>query len=113
MSTQNDFVPEEYMEWMIETQDNVPSEFSNSSDTRKYVSDVLREELSVDFDQVFESWDDIPLGIASIGEVHKATLKSSGEIVAVKVQLPNMEAKFRSDIRLDCFFLHLCYHCLM
>ena len=35
---------------------------------------------------VFSSFDEKPLGVASLAQVHKATLKSTGEVVAVKVQ---------------------------
>lgn len=48
--------------------------------------------------QVFSDWDDVPLGVASIGQVHKARLRKSGEVVAVKFLLPGMESKFRADI---------------
>ena len=35
---------------------------------------------------VFSNFDEKPLGVASLAQVHKATLKSTGEVVAVKVQ---------------------------
>jgi predicted unusual protein kinase regulating ubiquinone biosynthesis (AarF/ABC1/UbiB family) len=35
----------------------------------------------------------------SLGQVHKAVLKTTGETVAVKVLCPGMESKFRADIR--------------
>ena len=68
MSTQDDFVPSAYMAWCKDTQDNVPSEFIGSG-AREYTAKMLKEELGVAFDDVFESWDDAPLGVASIGEV--------------------------------------------
>ena len=39
------------------------------------------------------------VGVASIGEVHKAVLKGTKEVVAVKILVPNIEHKFRADIR--------------
>ena len=36
--------------------------------------------------EVFSDFDEKPLGVASLAQVHKATLKSTGEVVAVKVQ---------------------------
>ena len=98
MSTQDDFIPEAYMSWLKNTQDNVPSEFKDAKQVRKYVSDILKSELNKDFDEVFETFDYTPIGVASIGQVHKATLKGSGEQVAVKLQLPNMESRFRADV---------------
>lgn len=98
MSTQDDFVPPAYMKWIKDTQDNVPSEFKGT-EAREYAKLKFREELGLDFDEVFASWDDVPLGVASIGQVHKAVLKSNGKIVAVKLLVPGIEARFRSDIK--------------
>ena len=36
--------------------------------------------------EVFSDFDEKPLGVASLAQVHKATIKSSGEVVAVKLQ---------------------------
>jgi aarF domain-containing kinase len=47
---------------------------------------------------VFERWDDIPIGVASIGQVHKAILRKNHEEVAVKILVPGIEQRFRSDI---------------
>lgn len=61
MSMQDHFVPEEYMKWVKDTQDNVPSEFTGDG-ARRYVSEKMKEELNLEFDDVFSSWDDTPLG---------------------------------------------------
>lgn len=97
MSVQDDFVPKAYMRWVKDTQDNVPSEFKGS-EAKEYLRGKMKEELGLDFDDVFSHWDDKPLGVASIGEVHRATLKSTNEVVAVKILCPNMEQRFRSDL---------------
>ena len=97
MSMQDDFVPEPYMKWVKDTQDNVPSEFVGSG-AKEYVRTKLKDELGLAFEDVFSFWDDEPLGVASIGEVHRAILKSSNKEVAVKLLCPGMEEKFRSDI---------------
>ena len=97
LSTQDDFVPQAYMRWVKDTQDNVPSEFS-SSQARDYAALTIKAELGLEFDDVFESWDDIPLGVASIGEVHRAVLRKTKEVVAVKILVPGIEKRFRSDI---------------
>lgn len=98
MSTQDDFVPLAYMKWVKDTQDNVPSEFQNN-EAKEYVVKLLKEESNLDFDDVFSSWEEKPLGVASIGEVHKAILKATGETVAVKILCPNIERRFRGDIK--------------
>jgi aarF domain-containing kinase len=90
MSIQDDFVPKEYMRWIKDTQDNVPSEFQGS-EAKEYVARLCKEELGKEFDDVFESWDDKPLGVASIGEVHRAVLRENRKTVAVKILVPGSE----------------------
>jgi aarF domain-containing kinase len=98
MSMQDDFVPPAYMTWVKATQDNVPSEFESPGKVREYVAFLCRAELGREFDDIFRSWDDTPLGVASIGQVHRAVLKESGKEVAVKILVPGIESKFKSDI---------------
>jgi aarF domain-containing kinase len=52
------------------------------------------------FEDVFTEFDDIPLGSASIGQVHRAVLsaKYGGKEVAVKVQRPSIEEKLLGDV---------------
>jgi aarF domain-containing kinase len=99
MSVQDDFVPKAYMTWCKDTQDNVPSEFSSSQDVREYVASKLLDEKNLKFDDIFSYWDDKPLGVASIGQCHRAILKKTGEEVAVKILCPGMEERFRADIK--------------
>jgi aarF domain-containing kinase len=98
MSTQDDFVPPAYMRWVKDTQDNVPSEFKGT-EAREYVRLKMKEELNQDFDEVFSEWNDVPLGVASIGQVHRAILRKTGQPVAVKLLVPGIEQRFRSDIK--------------
>eukprot|EP01065_Artemidia_motanka_P041052 TRINITY_DN525_c1_g2_i2.p1 TRINITY_DN525_c1_g2~~TRINITY_DN525_c1_g2_i2.p1 ORF type:complete len:829 (+),score=243.70 TRINITY_DN525_c1_g2_i2:1127-3613(+) len=48
---------------------------------------------------VFESFDEKPLGSASIAQVHRAVLRSTGEVVAVKVRKPGVERSMFTDLR--------------
>ena len=52
------------------------------------------------WDDVFESWDDAPLGAASVAQAHRATLtaKYGGKDVAVKVQRPRVEETLLGDV---------------
>ena len=97
MSTRDDFVPARWMQWMKQTQDGLPPVF-RGNEARQFLSDRLREDLGLSFDDVFESFDDSPIGVASIGQVHRAVLRKNGAHVAVKLQLPNMENMFRADV---------------
>lgn len=64
--------------------------------------DVIRAkveaELGQPLEQVFAEFDPIPLGAASVAQVHRATLPD-GRQVAVKVQYPWLESSLPSDIR--------------
>jgi ubiquinone biosynthesis protein len=60
---------------------------------------VVRAELGGYPEQVFASFDPTPFAAASIGQVHRATLRS-GENVAVKVQRPNVAEVISTDIEL-------------
>jgi ubiquinone biosynthesis protein len=60
---------------------------------------IIERELGAPVDEVFASFDPVPLGSASIGQVHKAVLRS-GEIVAVKVQRPEAPARVAGDLEL-------------
>ena len=106
MSVQDDFVPAPYMRWMKDTQDNVPSEFK-PGEAIQYVRKLCSEELGKDFDSVFSEFDEEPLGVASIGQVHKAVLRENGKTVAVKILVPGIEPKFRADIRTLKLFCQL------
>jgi len=98
LSCQDGFMPDAYMSWMKDTQDNVPSEFKGQG-AREYCARKLKEEAGLEFDEVFEWWEDVPIGVASIGEVHRARLRENHQEVAVKLQFPDMERRFRADIK--------------
>jgi aarF domain-containing kinase len=59
---------------------------------------VLTQNLGSDWRDLFESFENIPIAAASIGQVHKAVLKSTGQPVAVKVQYPGVANSIDSDL---------------
>jgi aarF domain-containing kinase len=59
---------------------------------------VLASNLGTDWRDLFSSFDEKPLAAASIGQVHRATLKSTGDQVAVKVQYPGVSDSIDSDL---------------
>ncbi|POS84500.1 hypothetical protein EPUL_004019 [Erysiphe pulchra] len=60
---------------------------------------VLADNLGSDWRQIFSSFEEIPLAAASIGQVHRAVLKSNGAQVAVKVQYPGVADSIDSDLK--------------
>ncbi|XP_004699113.1 aarF domain-containing protein kinase 1 isoform X1 [Echinops telfairi] len=63
------------------------------------VRQVIREDLGKEIHDLFVSFDDTPLGAASLAQVHKAVLRD-GRTVAVKVQHPKVQAQSSKDILL-------------
>ncbi|CAO2649492.1 Nn.00g068770.m01.CDS01 [Neocucurbitaria sp. VM-36] len=59
---------------------------------------ILSSNLGEDWRDLFETFEDVPVAAASIGQVHKATLKSNGQAVAVKVQYPGVASSIDSDL---------------
>jgi len=58
---------------------------------------VIRSELGDDPDQVFATWDPLPIAAASIGQVHRAITRD-GQAVAVKVQYPGIADTIAADL---------------
>ncbi|CAL2037372.1 unnamed protein product [Caenorhabditis brenneri] len=63
----------------------------------KQVHRQMRDAFGDDWRDKFQEFEDKPFACASIGQVHKATLKD-GRIVAVKVQYPGVAEGIDSDI---------------
>ncbi|SZF04273.1 unnamed protein product [Blumeria hordei] len=59
---------------------------------------VLIENLGPGWRDQFSSFDETPLAAASIGQVHRAILKSNGIPVAVKIQYPGVANSIDSDL---------------
>lgn len=60
---------------------------------------LIRKELGLEIEEVFDEFDHRCLASASIGQVYKARLKS-GENVIVKIQRPHIENKMKLDLYL-------------
>lgn len=90
-STRADLFPTEYVEELSKLQDKVPA-FSFEQ-----VKEIIQQDLGKPIEELFLSFDPIPLAAASLGQVHKARLKS-GEEVVVKVQRPGLHQLFTIDL---------------
>ena len=98
-------IPEQYRILFRTLQSNVP----NSSDFDSVVRPTLESELGVtDLNEIFEYIDTTPIGAASIGQAHRAILKSTGEEVVVKVQYPEAKWQVPADVKCVGDFLSVC-----
>ncbi len=63
------------------------------------VEPVLRDELGLQWRQLFSSFDEAATAAASLGQVHRATWAADGRTVAVKVQYPGVREALTADLR--------------
>lgn len=92
LSSRADLLPEQALAALSSLQDEVPPEpFS-------HVVSVLETELGKPIEQVFSVLERKCTAAASLGQVHKAILASTGEEVAVKVQRPNIDQLVSMDL---------------
>ena len=84
----------EFIKELEKLQDNVPPFDSNTA------RDILKFNLGgKDVDEIFDEFQDVPIAAASLGQVHLAKLKGTGEKVVVKVQRPGLKALFDIDLK--------------
>jgi predicted unusual protein kinase regulating ubiquinone biosynthesis (AarF/ABC1/UbiB family)/DNA-binding XRE family transcriptional regulator len=67
------------------------------------IAQVFLEEFGEPPRKLFAEWSPTPFAAASIGQVHRARLVS-GELVAVKVQYPNIVEAIEADLRSAAIF---------
>ncbi len=64
----------------------------------------LECEWGQSIDQVLSEFDEVPIGVGSVGQVHRGRLKT-GERVAIKVRHEGIQAAIRQDV----FLLRVCF----
>jgi predicted unusual protein kinase regulating ubiquinone biosynthesis (AarF/ABC1/UbiB family) len=91
LSTRVDLLPPAYTEALTRLQDEIePFPFEE-------VQQTVEEELGVSIRHGFISFDEKPMAAASLGQVHRAELRS-GRKVVVKVQRPGVRETVRDDM---------------
>ncbi|XP_021901512.1 protein ACTIVITY OF BC1 COMPLEX KINASE 3, chloroplastic [Carica papaya] len=94
LSTRPDICPPEYLEELSQLQDALPT----FPDAEAFA--CIERELGLSLDSIFSSISPSPIAAASLGQVYKAQLKYSAQIVAVKVQRPGIEDAIGLDFYL-------------
>nr|XP_009786298.1 PREDICTED: uncharacterized aarF domain-containing protein kinase At1g71810, chloroplastic isoform X3 [Nicotiana sylvestris] len=95
ISSRPDLVPPLYLDELSQLQDRI-TPFSS-----EVAFQIIEKELGMPLDVVFSEISPEPVAAASLGQVYQARLRSSGQVVAVKVQRPGV----RSSISLDILIL--------
>jgi aarF domain-containing kinase len=86
--------PKIWIETLSVLQDQCPSKDIG------VVRGIIESEYGKPLEEVFSSFEEEPIGAASIGQVHRATLQDGNNTrVVVKVMYPEVEQLFRGDVR--------------
>jgi aarF domain-containing kinase len=93
LSVRPEITPEPYRRRFKMLQTDAPSE------PLSVILSVVEKELGRPISEMYSHIEPIPCGAASTAQAHVATLKETGETVVIKVQYPDAEAWFNSDIK--------------
>ncbi len=93
LSIDQGFLPDEFADVMTRAQYSVPPI------NRSLVRSIIKQELGKFPEMIFEKFESDAIAAASIGQVHRATLKD-GRKVAVKIQYPGVRDTISSDLGL-------------
>ncbi|KAG0683621.1 hypothetical protein C6P40_005105 [Pichia californica] len=96
-------LPFEWTETMVCLQSECPES------TLDELIEMFELDTGKKFDEYFESFDPKPIGVASLAQVHKATLKENGQEVAVKLQHPSLSKFVPLDVALTQFVFDMMY----
>ena len=86
-------LPLKYIVELRKLQDATRADFNNI----KEIDEIFKNETGKNIEDVFESFNEIPVASASIAQVHKAVLKN-GTTVAVKIKKRNVDKSIKNDI---------------
>lgn len=91
LSTRSEFMPQGYMDALSRLQDHVePFSFEQ-------VQAIVSVEVGARLSKAFIEFDPVPLAAASLGQVHRAVLRS-GQHVVVKIQRPDAREAVSHDL---------------
>ena len=97
LSSLNYLLPAEWCDTFIPLQDRCPVSAYSA------IHDMVERDTGKRLDDYFSDFQRRPIGAASLAQVHVATLRATGEKVAVKVQHPSLDEWSRLDLWLTSF----------
>ncbi|KAI3919931.1 hypothetical protein MKW98_001187 [Papaver atlanticum] len=92
VSSRADVIPPAYLDELSLLQDRI-TPFSS-----EVAFGTMEKELGLPIERLFSAISPEPIAAASLGQVYKAKLRQSGQVVAVKVQRPGVQAAITLDI---------------
>ncbi|KAK3018370.1 hypothetical protein RJ639_003960 [Escallonia herrerae] len=92
ISSRPDLIPPSYLDELSLLQDRI-APFSTEE-----AFNTIEKELGLPIEELFSEISPYPVAAASLGQVYQARLRSGGQVVAVKVQRPGVQAAISLDI---------------
>ncbi|MEM6752090.1 MAG: AarF/ABC1/UbiB kinase family protein [Cyanobacteria bacterium P01_C01_bin.38] len=92
LSTRPDLVPPVYLEEFTQLQDKLPP-FPN-----ELAYQFIEEEIGARPEEIYTEMTPDPIAAASLGQVYRGKLRSTGEEVAIKVQRPDLRERITIDL---------------
>jgi ubiquinone biosynthesis protein len=93
LSTRPDLLPPAYVAELAILQDTVPP------GEWEPIRAQIEDELGASLEELFATFDPVPIAAASLAQVHAATLPDGSEVV-VKVQRPNIQTTIETDLEI-------------
>ena len=91
LSTRPDLIPSDIARSLHKLQDDIAA-FPTS-----LAKEIIEAELNSDLEKIFTDFDPIPIAAASIAQVYSATLKETGDKVAIKVVRAGIDKEIDKD----------------
>ena len=93
LSTRSDVLPSDFIQELTKLQDSL------APLPLDMIESIITNELERPIAKLFSSFEPNPLGVASIGQVHGATLNDGTEVV-VKIQKPGVKQQVAEDLEI-------------
>ncbi|GAX14223.1 hypothetical protein FisN_20Hh153 [Fistulifera solaris] len=101
ISCRSELLPAPWIKAMERLQDQVPAQSGEKAWAlvrAAWPSDG--NSTGLPFEETFLNFNDVPIAAASLGQVHTATLRETGDIVAIKLQRPYLREMYDQDFAL-------------
>ncbi|PSN64014.1 ABC1-domain-containing protein [Corynespora cassiicola Philippines] len=97
LSSLNYLLPSEWCDTFIPLQDKCPVSSMES------IEGMIMQDTGHSLSEYFSEFEELPIGAASLAQVHRAVIKGTGQKVAVKVQHPALDEWAKLDLALTRF----------
>lgn len=94
LSTRTDVLPSELINELRQLTSQV------SGHPFDEIEPILNQELKCPYQNIFDEFDTEPVACGSLGQVYKARLKSTNQLVSVKIQRPRLRRAIEADMEI-------------